>query len=163
MLCFSYGSNMSLARLRQRVPSAQFVAVATLSGHRLRFHKISTDGSGKCDAEATKDPSDLVYGVVIELAACQKPALDKKEGLGRGYDEKEVEIVSVDGETMRPTMYFATNIDGTRKPYHWYKKHVLIGAKENHLPKEYIESIEIVESVADPNAERSARELAIYR
>lgn len=29
MLCFSYGSNMSLARLQARVPSARFVAVAT--------------------------------------------------------------------------------------------------------------------------------------
>ncbi len=110
----------------------------------------------------TGNPDDQVYGVVIELAASEKPALDRKEGLGHGYDEKEVEVVTSDGEAMRLTMYFATNIDGARKPYHWYKEHVLIGAKENHLPEEYIESIESVESVADPDTARSARELEIY-
>lgn len=163
MLCFSYGSNMSLSRIRDRVPSARFVAVAILQGHRLRFHKISTDGSGKCDVEATDDQEDQVYGVVLEIEASEKPALDRKEGLGRGYEEKEVDVFTLDGKLMRPTMYFATNIDESRKPYHWYKTHVLVGARENHLPEEYIESIERVESVVDPDAARCEHELAIYR
>lgn len=52
-LNFAYGSNMLTDRLRERVPSARPVAVARLAGHSLRWHKVSIDGSGKCDAEAT--------------------------------------------------------------------------------------------------------------
>jgi gamma-glutamylcyclotransferase len=50
MYYFAYGSNMSLSRLRERVPSAEAVGCFSLNGHDLRFHKLSKDGSGKCDA-----------------------------------------------------------------------------------------------------------------
>lgn len=50
MLCFSYGSNMSQRRLKARVPSARFIAVAERPDHRLRFHKSAGDGSAKCNA-----------------------------------------------------------------------------------------------------------------
>jgi hypothetical protein len=47
---FAYGSNMSTARLRERMPSCKPLGTATLPGHALRFHKRSTDKSGKCNA-----------------------------------------------------------------------------------------------------------------
>jgi hypothetical protein len=49
---FAYGSNMSTARLRQRMPSCKPLGTAVLSEHKLRFHKRSTDQSGKCNAFA---------------------------------------------------------------------------------------------------------------
>ena len=163
MLSFSYGSNMSLARLRERVPSATFIAVATLPAHRLKFHKIGLDGSGKCDAESTGNVDDRVIGAVFRISGDQKPALDRKEGLGSGYNEKEVDVVTEDGRILRCWMYFATNVDASRKPYHWYKKHVLVGARENGLPAEYIARIEAIEVDDDMDKERCDRELAIYR
>lgn len=162
MLCFSYGSNMSLARLQQRVPSARFVAVATLPAHRLRFHKVSDDGSGKCDAEETGNPEDRVFGVVYEISGSEKPVLDQKEGLGSGYDEKVVELTT-DQERITALMYFATIVDSRLKPYRWYRNHVLVGARENGLPAEYIAQIETLEAVDDPDTRRHERELAIYR
>lgn len=162
MLCFSYGSNMSLARLQDRVPSAQFVAIATLPAHRLRFHKVSRDGSGKCDAEETGNPEDSVIGVVYEILDDEKTALDRKEGLGSGYDEKEVEVTTDQGR-LTALIYFATNTDSQLKPYRWYKEHVLIGARKNGLPSEYIAQIEAMEAIEDPDTERHDRELAIYR
>ena len=163
MLCFSYGSNMSLTRLRERVPSATFVAVATLPGHRLKSHKISIDGSGKCDAELTGNMDDYVVGVVFQISGDEKPALDRKEGLGAGYDEKIVEVMTMEGDQLSPSMYFATNIDSSRKPYSWYKEHVLVGARENNLPADYIARIESIEAVEDPDKARCKRELGIYR
>jgi gamma-glutamylcyclotransferase len=155
--------NMSLTRLRERVPSAQFAAVATLPGHSLRFHKVSEDGSGKCDAESTGNPDDRVVGVAFEISDDEKLALDKREGLGAGYDEKVVEVVTKEGDKLSPSMYFATNIDSSRKPYCWYKEHVLVGARENKLPKDYIARIESIETVDDPDKDRCERELGIYR
>jgi len=161
MLCFSYGSNMSQRRLQARVPSARFVTVAELPAHRLRFHKSAGDGSAKCDAEETGNPDDRVMGVVYEIDDTEKPDLDRHEALGFGYDEKQVELITGDG-TLRAWVYYATRINDSLKPFHWYKDHVLIGARENGLPAEYIAQIEAVESIDDPKPERHGRELSIY-
>ncbi len=48
MKYFAYGSNMSLARLKGRVPSAKRLGMFCLRNHQLAFHKISKkDGSAK--------------------------------------------------------------------------------------------------------------------
>jgi len=161
MLCFSYGSNMSERRLQARVPSARFVTVAELPAHRLCFHKSAGDGSAKCDAEETGNPDDRVIGVVYEIADAEKPDLDRHEALGFGYDEKQVELRTGSGR-LQARMYYATRINKALKPFHWYKDHVLIGARENGLPADYIAQIEAVESVNDPEPERHDRELSIY-
>jgi gamma-glutamylcyclotransferase len=49
MLYFAYGSNMLTERLKARVPSTRPISPAILSDYDLRFHKRSTDKSGKCD------------------------------------------------------------------------------------------------------------------
>ena len=162
MLYFSYGSNMSLARLRARAASARFHTTAILPAHRLQFHKIGKDGSAKCDAEQTGKSQDRIMGVVYEIAGNDKSDLDRHEGLGSGYAEKKVEVITDNG-TITAFTYFATAIDDSLRPFHWYKQHVLIGARENHLPADYIARIEAVESIDDPDAARQTRELAIYR
>jgi len=162
MFYFSYGSNMSIKRLKARVPSARARCVATLHGHELRFHKKSNDGSGKCDAYETSNPGRVVIGVVFEMAETDKPELDSKEGLGYGYEQKEVLVSVPAGGTIRAVTYYATRIDSELRPYHWYKHHVLTGAKENGLPDEYVEKINDIESLADPDPERHEHEMAIY-
>jgi len=164
MHCFAYGSNMSLARLRARVPSARFVAVAELEAHRLLFHKVSLrDRSAKCDAAFTGDPEDRVLGMVFSVAEAEKPTLDRAEGLGSGYEEKVVEVVTTDGKPLSVRLYYATHTDPALRPYRWYREHVLIGARENNLPEDYIARIEAVEADEDPNRKRTARELAVHQ
>lgn len=164
MYCFAYGSNMSLQRLRVRARSAQPLAVATLRGHRLRFHKASrVDGSAKCDAFRTYNPDDSVHGLLFELAVTEKPLLDGFEGLGRGYDETRVELTMAGGRLVEAQMYVATDIDFTLRPYAWYKTHVLVGARENGLPASYLAQIEAIKTWADADEARERRELAIYR
>ena len=162
MLYFSYGSNMSTKRLQDRVPSAKYITTATLHKHDLRFHKESKDGSGKCDAYETKDHEHAVIGVVFEIAVSEKPALDRKEGLGYGYEEKSIELIAKSGEIIRASTYYATNLNPGLKPYKWYKHHVLTGAQENELPEIYVEKIQTIESINDPNSERHEIEMAIY-
>ena len=86
MKYFAYGSNMCSLLLKDRVPSAEKYAIAAFKGHVLKFHKISKDGSGKCDAFETKSPEDIVYGVLFEISENEKQDLDSKEGLGDGYE-----------------------------------------------------------------------------
>ncbi len=162
LLYFSYGSNMSTPRLMNRVHSAKSVSVARLEKHRLRFHKRSKKGSGKCDIEFTDDAEHFVYGVVYRLLTTEKQKLDAIEELGQGYNEKTVSLVGIHGELFDAVTYYATDIDSSLKPYHWYKEHVIRGAKEHRLPPEYIRTIEGVESLLGPDQKTHDKELSIY-
>jgi gamma-glutamylcyclotransferase (GGCT)/AIG2-like uncharacterized protein YtfP len=162
MLYFAYGSNMSTLRLAARLSMAERVAVATLAGHRLAFHKVGMDGSAKCDAYCTDAPADTVIGVVFRIDAREKPVLDSIEGLGSGYAQKEVRLMLRQGGMLDAFTYYATRIDEVLKPFAWYKRHVLHGAHEHGLPADYIRGIEAAECVADPDAERQVLEMSIY-
>lgn len=153
---------MSTPRLKYRVESATVLSVARLYQHSLRFHKKSTDGSAKCDIEHTKNPNDIVYGVVFEILASEKHVLDRYEGLGNGYEEKTVSIILPDDTSIAASTYYATHIDTSLKPYHWYKEHVLRGAREHALPLEHITAIEAIPSTPDPDQDNHVKELSIY-
>jgi cation transport regulator ChaC len=159
---FAYGSNMSTPRIKRRIESAVVLSQACLHWHRLRFHKKSIDGSAKCDIVQTQTHDDIVHGVVFKIAVCDKAVLDQYEGLGNGYDDKQVSITLPGGEIIAATTYIATHIDASLKPYHWYKEHVLRGAREHALPVEYIAAIEAVDAIADPDMDKHTAELSIY-
>ena len=163
MLYFSYGSNMSIKRLQHRIPLATFVSIATLPGHNLLFHKIGQDSSAKCDAHETGQTADAVIGVVFEISESDKKCLDRFEGLGNGYDEKTVQLIGTDGLSLQAKTYYATKINSSLKPFHWYKEHVVRGATENGFPAGYIQAIVDVESITDPEPDRHERETVIYR
>lgn len=135
---------------------------AWLTGHSLCFHKKGADGSAKCDIRYTGDNVDIVHGVLFEISAKDKSILDGYEGLGHGYDEKRVETIRPDGEVIIAATYYATRIDTSLKPYHWYKEHVLRGAREHSLPENHIAAIEAVDSITDPNHDNHLFELSIY-
>jgi len=154
---FAYGSNMSTPRLRYRVPGCRFEFVARLPNYKLCFHKRSKDGSAKCNAFRTAEPTDAVIGVVYEIPTNEKPALDRAEGLGAGYHEEIVPVLSPEGEKVTVHAYIAdaSFIDDSIQPYSWYKNFVLAGAEEHRLPAEYVESrIGAVHAIRDPDPQR---------
>lgn len=157
---FAYGSNMSTARLRARVPSARVIGIGILRSHQLVWHKISIDGSGKCDVIASNAPDAAVHGVVYAIDEAEKATLDRAEGLGNGYAERQV-VVEVGGEPIYAAMYYATRTDPNLKPYSWYKAHVLAGAYEHALPTEYIAALEAVEVLQDQDVIRHTKEMAL--
>lgn len=162
MRYFAYGSNMSISRLRQRAPSAQRLGAYALHGHELRFHKKSEDGSGKCDAYECGNADKVVFGALFEISEIDKPVLDRAEGLGSGYQEKNVVLVDDHGTETDGTTYYATSIDADLTPYCWYLRHVLVGATEASLPGDYIARLEAIACIEDPDRDRDARERAIH-
>lgn len=160
---FAYGSNMSLRRLRARVPAAQALGRGILHGHELRFHKRGRDGSGKCDAFEVENTRARVIGALFSIPQEGKAALDLVEGLGAGYEEKQVSILVGDGDQQHEAVtYYATDIHSDLLPYCWYRQHVLTGAREFELPPHYVEVIANTPYTADPDAGRRLRELAMY-
>jgi gamma-glutamylcyclotransferase len=159
-LYFAYGSNMLTRRLTARTPSAVALGSAYVEGYRLSFNKVSTDGSGKCDIEATGNAADRVWGVLYRIAIAEAADLDDAEGLGRGYRKGEVEAVAASTKTPAAA-YFAAEKDTSRLPYHWYKAFVVAGATEHALPPDYIAALRAVASQEDPKASRRAKNEAL--
>lgn len=160
MLYFAYGSNMCIGKLENSLgneTNPTFVRVAKISGYKLKFHKKSTkDGSGKANAFKTDNLNDVVYGVVFDIEDSQIPNLDKSEG---GYKREEIKNMKINGKPVHT--YFAENdkIDDSLKPYSWYLRFVLEGARKyNDIPENYIkDNIENVETIKDLDKKREAR------
>ena len=160
MFYFAYGSNMPAARLTGRVPSVRLEGIGSLQSYDLRFHKISTDGSGKCDAFYTGEETDSIWGAIYRITPEDKKILDKYEP---GYEAKEIEVVTATGGTVKAFTYYALNIDEKRKPLCWYRHHVIAGAEEHGFPEEYIEYLKAVEFIRDGNQKRREKEMRIYK
>ena len=159
---FAYGSNMSTARLRERMPSCEPLGVATLPGHSLCFHKRSKDKSGKCNAFATGDDQS-VLGVLFSFDPAERGLLDKAEGVGNGYEHATVTVINDKGRRRKVLTYLASSgvIDNNLKPYNWYKDFVLAGCAEHGLPDDYVATyVQAVEATADPNSARAGKERA---
>ncbi len=161
---FAYGSNMSFKRLKKRVKSAMPKGRGVLRCHCLKFHKVSKDSSGKCDIPPATE-SDVVWGRLYHIDDKEEKRLDCYEGVGYGYGKKCVTVELDSGQTVRAMTYYVkddTKKNPSLKPYTWYIKHVLVGAKEACLPPDYIKKIEEVEADEDPCKKREAKELKIY-
>lgn len=160
VLCYGYGSNMSTRRMLGRTPSARLVGRAKLRDYRLVFHKESLDGSGKADV--VHAPGQFVWGAVYNVPVHEKKILDRYEALGKGYDEKMVEVTLDNDEIVEVFVYYATRTDAKLKSYSWYLTHIIEGAKEHNLPEDYIEFVQTVAAVQDPDRDRERRELSVY-
>jgi hypothetical protein len=156
---FAYGSNMLTEWLRARCPSAKEIGVAVVSGYALEFSKRSRDGSGKATIVRSNKSEEHVFGVVFEVAISQRPALDKVEGVGSGYDRINDLLARLQQgrEMLRAATYIATDVDRTLQPYDWYRALVIAGALQHTLPTEWIGMLEQVTPVPDPDAKRKNR------
>lgn len=164
MIYFAYGSNLCLGRLRSRTPSASLLFTAKLIGYSLRFHKKSKkDNSGKANAYRTNVNTDIVWGAVFAIDDKEKPALDQAEGLDKGYVLTNIQVIKEDQSVHNVCTYVAHigSIDDNLKPYSWYKRFIVDGARQLHLPQDYILQIEAIIEIDDPDKKRAAVNLAI--
>ncbi len=171
MKYFAYGELMFSARLQKVVPEATYLGVAKLMGYKLFFHNRGHDDpSGKCNIVPVKDPSCEVFGVVYEISTRDRYLLDKDQSLGCGNQDVTLKVFPVNTDE---TNAFGTcdkgvfaftyiahkeNIFEDLVPYHWYKEMVLSGAREHHLPSDYIHHLEQYAVTLDPNVQRANRQ-----
>ena len=154
---------MSLARIRARLPSAELLGLYQLSHHQLCFHKHGDDSSGKCDAFLTHRPSDKIFGALYQISFEEKVILDKIEGVGVGYDIREVLVTNYQGAEQAAYMYYATKIKNELKPYSWYLNHVLVGAQEIGVPQEYYQQLLSISAIDDPDRNRERQEFSVHK
>ncbi len=123
MVYFADGSNLFWPRQRGRGLRLRRL-VGRLDGYELRFHKSSTDRSGKCNILEVPEAGARVYGVLFEIANDEKCDLDRAEGLGRGYDSRDLRVGTDQGT--RDAFAYVANpayINDSLRPYHWYKEY----------------------------------------
>jgi gamma-glutamylcyclotransferase len=142
---------MDWNQMRQRCPSARFMAIAILRNHRLAFTRRSVRrGCGVADAVA--EAGAQVWGVVYEIAEPDIDGLDTCEGFRPGrttnsYHRREC-IVSLDGDDTKPlavATYFAERQVNPPRPNAEYKNLIVAGARYWHLPDEYVCELEQIE------------------
>ena len=157
---FAYGSNMCSGRFRAYGVSPEEVGrAAVLPGHRLQFNKKSTDDkSGKANIAA--QPGSDVWGVLYTVSDADLDKLDKGEG---GYRRVRLSLCLTDNTNTDAWVYIAkkpTN-DPALRPYTWYKRFLVEGAREHSLPAEYIAELEKIIAEQDANEARDRRKRAL--
>lgn len=154
-LYFAYGANMLSRRIQDAAPSAVAIDVGFIQGHRFTFGKVTRDGSGECDIEATNNLKDRVYGVLYKIHVKDKSNLDDAEGLGT-YSEANVQVVTATDNCTAATYVARYKEAAPLRPYQWYKGLVIAGAVEHDLPNAYVEWLRTFEAQADANGARRA-------
>lgn len=148
----AYGSNLHPERLRRRTPSAELLTTFELTGWRLTFDKRGFDGSAKATIAQTEAGSDLVHAAIFELSSEEKPALDRIEGLNRGY---HAHLLTLPGLGEVHTYKADTEFqDGSLVPFRWYRDLVVYGARFHGFPRAYVEGIAALHAAEDPDDRR---------
>lgn len=137
VLYLAYGSNMSSARLRSRVASAEMTGRALLKDRKISFNKRSRDGSAK--ANLVESPGAVTWGVLYDIDSQDLNTLDELEG---GYERVTVQVCKPDGNIVEAVSYVSTNLTDDPRVYESYKELVLSGAREHNLPRDYIAFLE---------------------
>jgi len=132
---------------------------AVLPGHRLVFNKKSTDDkSGKANVAAHAG-SD-VWGVLYAVPDGDLDKLDKGEG---GYRRVRLSLRLVDNTSTGAWVYVAKKPkdDPALRPYTWYKRFLVEGAREHSLPEDYIAELDRIAAVADTDERRDREKRAL--
>ncbi len=131
-----------------------------LSEYRLLFNKWSQkDGSGKANVEPF--PRGQVWGVVYGIPDADLKTLDTGEG--SGYYRAKLPVHTTTGGTEDAWVYLASKPSNDRalRPYTWYKRFLVEGAREHCLPPEYIAELERIEATDDPDQQRDREKRAL--
>ena len=135
---FTYGSNMSLAQITDRMPTAKFVGIGRLPGYRLVF---GTTGTISRNSVATilRDPGSEVWGGVAEVSEHDLNRMDFYEGVRQGeYARIEVNVERASGAQEEIPTYCSLRKVFEGLPSREYLKRLQDGAEELKLPDHYL-------------------------
>lgn len=137
---FAYGTLLGTAAMRDYCPSAEPVAVACFSGHRLEFRHYSDDPA-RCGCHVGPSGDDL-YGVVYALSDADMARLDEASGVGKGWFRRiPISVMTLDGRGLETTTYELVAPGEPQWPSAEYVGLVRAGAQSAGLPEAYRERL----------------------
>lgn len=167
LLNLAYGSNLHRARIEARVDIQSIIGTVMLPNWGLRFHKIGSDGSGKCNLIPSL--GETAYGIVYAFSAEDKFRLDEIEGVGKGYEnivlplaELDISQTTLEGnEQVFAYIAIETDINDELLPYDWYHDFVRQGAEQCGFPPNYLGYINSFTYRKDENIDRRQANLEV--
>jgi hypothetical protein len=130
-LYFAYGSNLCVARLLERAPSARARGAARAPGLALRLDKRGADGTAKANLHPA--PDGVVWGAVYGLDHEDWACLDAHEP-----DYVRIEIQIWLGEKLaRAQTYRSDHLTAESVAAAWYKQLIVDGARAHALPADW--------------------------
>jgi len=130
---FAYGSNLATDQINVRIKYVHNQYKAKLSDYAFTYNKKSTDGTSKANLE--KIDGAVTWGVCYEIDRYQFDYLKKK--YEQGYDVIEVWVDSDNmGKIIAKT--FVSKSLTEANPSSKYVDTIVVGARENQLPDDYI-------------------------
>jgi gamma-glutamylcyclotransferase len=140
MKFFLYGDHLNPTQLKRRAPEHQFLMLATLPEHTIKFCRWSSQW--RCGlASVTPSPGEQVWGGIFEVTDEDLKLMDRFEDdvPPSAFRQVQVTVLSETGDKMPVTTYAATPI-GKFKPKAHYLDWVMKGLKHWKLPEEAIET-----------------------
>lgn len=131
---------------------------ALLQNYRLCFNKKSDDGSGKANIEEYSGGE--MWGVIYTMSEADLRRLDRGEV---GYHREKVTVNMPDGVPTEVWVYVANESTKQAKlrPYSWYKRFLVEGAKEHGLPATYVEALQRIDADEDKNVARDSKKRSL--
>merc|ERR1712130_738289 len=117
--------------------------MAAGNGGKFLYFSRRWQGAAATVVETGND--EEVWGVLWELNIEHLTTLDAQEGVPTVYNRKAVTVETDDGEEEAFTYFLVKPVEEDRRPSAVYLDVIVRGAKENGLPKEYIEKLESIE------------------
>lgn len=156
---FAYGSNMCSGRFRNYGPVPEGKGrAALLADYRLLFNKKSAkDGSGKANVEPYV--GGKVWGVLYTVSDNDLKLLDAGE-VGYSKTKLPVQVGEASAEVW---VYLdsSPSQDPALRPYTWYTRFLVEGAKEHAISPEYVATLEQIEAIQDKNEKRDREKRAM--
>jgi gamma-glutamylcyclotransferase len=140
MKFFLYGDHLNPTQLKRRAPEHQFLMLATLPEHTIKFCRWSSQW--RCGlASVIPSPGEQVWGAIFELTEEDLKLMDRFEEdvPPSAFRQVQVTVISEAGEKIPVTTYAATPI-GKFKPKAHYLDWVMKGLKHWKLPEEAVET-----------------------
>lgn len=137
---FAYGANMAAETMARRGLAPRRSVMARLDGYVMRFSQPGIPLVEPGFANIEPDAEAQVFGVVHELLVEELSRLDRFEG--RSYRHERVMVIARGLGALEAVAYRNPRKHTARTPSRRYQGLLLQGARQHHLPQEYIDALE---------------------
>ena len=144
ILYFAYGSNMSAARMKQRLGWEASRRAATLRDFELVFDQVGFNAPAWSPANIRSEQGGLVEGMVYEVEEKDLKILD---GYEKYYQRLEVKVMEVKGKNLDAVTYLSKKSRGEKPPTQEYLNFLLEG--KSFLSREYFDKLSRIQVIQE--------------
>ena len=144
ILYFAYGSNMSAARMKQRLGWEAPRRAATLRDFQLVFDQAGFNDPSWSPANIRSEQGGLVEGMVYEVEEKDLKILD---GYEKYYQRLEVKVMAAQEKKMDAVTYLSKKSRGEKPPTQEYLNFLLEG--KSFLSREYFDKLSRIQVIQE--------------